>query len=105
MDGDPDRKKENRQRMYTTAEWRLEARIREAMREIKGADGKPPSRAIARVVYDEQKPVGMLGRRMVEMRRKRVPLKSVERMIDELRDWLVNDLYGAKQTTRDDRVA
>lgn len=85
---------ENPRRTYTLAQIRLEKRIKRVMSEIRGADGKPPSRAFERILYDEQKPVGMLGRRLAEARAKKTPLDQAERILDEVRDWLRKDLYG-----------
>ncbi|MDB4876484.1 MAG: hypothetical protein JWM41_2930 [Gemmatimonadetes bacterium] len=101
------RKKENLRRSVSAAELRLEKAIKAAMSEVRGADGKPPSRAIARILYDEQKPAGMLGRRLVEMRAARSPFKSADRVLAVIRDWLVNDLYenAHEQHDQPDQVA
>lgn len=88
------KKEKNRRRQVTTAEWRLQELAREQMRTWRGEDGDPPSRAIRRVIYNEQNPVGMLGRRCVEARAKKMPLEQVEELIDVIRDWVRNDLYG-----------
>jgi hypothetical protein len=87
-------KVENKQRRCSDAELRLNARVRRVMGEWRGEDGRPPSRAIGRILYDEQRPLGMLGRRLVEAKRGRMPLQKTEQLLDEVRDWLVNDLYA-----------
>jgi hypothetical protein len=79
-------------RTYTTAEFRLDREMQAVIGAIRGEDGRAPSRAIARVAYEEQRPWRVLARRFVEARRKRAKKAQLLAVIEVLRCW-VDRLY------------
>lgn len=81
-------------RVMTASEHRLESRMRTAFAQIHGADGTVPSKGIYKIRDGDGKPWRVLGRRFVEMRQKRAPLEAAMRPLEELWEWVVQDLYG-----------
>lgn len=80
---------------FAQEELRAERVMREAMRGVVGANGHAPSRTIERIVaYGEVKVAGKLPRRFIEMKNQKVPLDQALRVLDELREWVVKDLWG-----------
>lgn len=71
----------------------LDRRLRDAMRDIFG--GTARDRTVRRIIaYGEVKPAGTLAKRLIAMRRGRKSLEDAERLVEVIRIWVREDLYG-----------
>jgi hypothetical protein len=83
-------------RVMTHVEHKLERRMQGAFVLVYGADGTVPSAAIYNIRNNDHHPWRVLARRYVEMRQKQAPIEQALKTVDELRDWIVQDLYGVR---------
>jgi hypothetical protein len=81
----------------------LDARVKGVLQDMFADDAADVPRTMRRVCYDEIKPVGTLGRRLVDMKKAKRPLADVDRLLDEIRDVVHEHLYH--EPRRENRIA
>jgi hypothetical protein len=83
-------------RRRASTEIRLDGRIRSAFARLEGADGNVPSKGVYKVRAGEQHPMRVTARRLVEAKEAKTPIEQTLAIVDELRQWVLEDLYGQR---------
>lgn len=83
-------------RRRASTEIRLDGRMRSAFARLEGADGNVPSKGVYKVRAGEQHPLRVAARRLVEAKEAQTPLEQALGIVDELRQWVMEDLYGQR---------
>lgn len=81
-------------RRRASTEIRLDRRMHTAFAQVTGADGNVPSKGVYKVRAGEQHPWRVLSRRMKEARAAGAPREQLLAILEEMKAWIVDDLYG-----------
>jgi hypothetical protein len=85
-----------RGRSRASVEIRLDGRMRSAFARLEGADGNVPSKGVYKVRAGEQHPLRVTARRLVEAHQAQAPVEQALGIIEELRSWVLEDLYKVR---------
>lgn len=91
--------KPNRQKPRASVEIRLDRRMHTVFARVVGEDGTVPSKGIYKVRGGEQHPWRVLSRRMKEARAAGAPKEVLLAILEEMKLWVVEDLYAGETST------